>query len=301
MRFLHIPTAIVLIGVLATQASISSARYYHPSMGQFLGRDSLGYSDGHNVYQYVRSSPALNTDPYGTVTLEQLNEMAGQMGTPLIKEDLSNATEAIVAIQKVLQVPEPNGDFGSVSVEAYERWAKATGKPPVKLRDSRSSKEVLGWIIKYWPTTHKCAKDCPIQYGEFLAIIFFESRDSSTRTKGSRFTYFNAIGGPFGYKNYRTTAVGLAQFTRDTASRQVAYDGEKSIEAALKLMMDDALNKDGTCEFNKAHRSLNRWEAWIQFHNDILAMGKKINDLAKQRKGAENITDPELNAILGIP
>jgi len=84
-------------------------------------------------------------------------------------------------------------------------------------------------------------------------------------------------------------------------SRQIAYDGEKSIEAALRMMMDDALNKDGTCEFNKEHRSLNRWEAWRTYKEDILQMGRRINDLVKQRKGPANVTEADLNEILGIP
>ena len=223
------------------------------------------------------------------------------MGTPQIKDDLSNATMAIIATQKLLGVPQPNGDFGSVSVTAYEKWAQSNGKQPVKLRDSKSSKQVLDWIVQYWPEKHKCAPECPISYGEFLALIHFESRDTSTRTGGQQYTYFNAVGGPFGYLNQRTTAVGLAQFTRATMSREIAYDGEKSIEAALKLMMDDALNEDGSCKFNKEHRSLNRWEAWNNNKKDILEMGKKINDLIKQRKSPANVTEAELNSILGIP
>ncbi|MFH1732581.1 MAG: hypothetical protein ABIF82_13155 [Planctomycetota bacterium] len=161
---------------------------------------------------------------------------------------------------------------------------------------------MLGWIAQYWPNKHKCAPQCPVGYGEFLALIYFESRDTSTRTGGKPYTYFNAIGGPFGYKNQRTTAVGLAQFTKATMSRDIAYNGEKSIEAALKLMMDDALNKDDSCEFNKKNRSLNRWEAWRTQQDKILKMGKQINDIiTKTHKGdVSAVTEAELNAVLGI-
>jgi RHS repeat-associated protein len=41
------------------------ARYYDVSKGRFLQRDSLGYVDGMNLYEYVGDRPTFYTDPYG--------------------------------------------------------------------------------------------------------------------------------------------------------------------------------------------------------------------------------------------
>jgi RHS repeat-associated protein len=40
-------------------------RTYAPSLGRWLSRDPAGYVDGSNLYEYVRSSPTLATDPMG--------------------------------------------------------------------------------------------------------------------------------------------------------------------------------------------------------------------------------------------
>jgi RHS repeat-associated protein len=41
------------------------ARTYSPSLGRFLSRDPLEYVDGMNLYEYVRSTPCMSTDPDG--------------------------------------------------------------------------------------------------------------------------------------------------------------------------------------------------------------------------------------------
>jgi RHS repeat-associated protein len=43
-------------------------RFYDPTVGRFLTRDQMGYSDGTNLYQYAKSNPALATDPLGLIT-----------------------------------------------------------------------------------------------------------------------------------------------------------------------------------------------------------------------------------------
>ena len=40
-------------------------RYYSPIIGRFLQTDSIGYSDGMNLYTYVLNSPTYYTDPFG--------------------------------------------------------------------------------------------------------------------------------------------------------------------------------------------------------------------------------------------
>ncbi len=42
------------------------ARYYHPTLGRFVGRDPIGYEAGDaNLYRYVGDSPINKTDPSG--------------------------------------------------------------------------------------------------------------------------------------------------------------------------------------------------------------------------------------------
>jgi RHS repeat-associated protein len=48
-----------------TQLYHVRARAYHPTLGRFLQRDPAGYHDGMNLYEYVRSTPTLSTDPSG--------------------------------------------------------------------------------------------------------------------------------------------------------------------------------------------------------------------------------------------
>ncbi len=47
------------------------ARYYDCVKGRFLQRDPLGYVDGMNLYEYVRSNPVVRLDPLGQKTDEE--------------------------------------------------------------------------------------------------------------------------------------------------------------------------------------------------------------------------------------
>jgi RHS repeat-associated protein len=41
------------------------ARYYSPRLGRFISHDPMDYSDGVNMYQFVRGNPVRYTDPFG--------------------------------------------------------------------------------------------------------------------------------------------------------------------------------------------------------------------------------------------
>ena len=41
------------------------ARYLNPTLGRFMQRDRIGYADGMNLYEYVRSNPLRHVDPRG--------------------------------------------------------------------------------------------------------------------------------------------------------------------------------------------------------------------------------------------
>lgn len=234
--------------------------------------------------------------------INQVNSTLGQNSQiPLIEEGHGNATSSIKRLQATLGTGA-DGDFGSGSVASYERWTTANNKTPVVLRDSKTARQVLTWIVESWPTKDRCLPNCPIKPGHFLALIYFESRDSSTRTNGQPYTYFNAVGGPYGYKRVRTTATGLAQFTRATASREIAYDGQRSISEAVRLMFSDANKNNCNFDPDEEQRALDRWEAWRTNNDAIIRMGDQIDALIKDVHGGDPsaVSDSELNSILGI-
>ena len=268
-------------------------RIYHIDFG-WLQRDLIGYLDGMNLYQFVQGNPVTSVDPTGLVTLEQINEIAEQMGLEPLKGRQGPATELIGAIQRKLDIAV-DGDFGPKTAEAYEAWAQGNNVAPVELRDSKTAQEVAYLIGINWPASNL---KCPLGRGGFLALIYYESRDPSTRTGGKAFTYFNAIGGPYGSKGVRTTAVGLAQFTEATAEREIAYDAQRSIERALELLYEDA----ATFGFDpQPQRALNRWEAWRTHRADIIEKGKMIDALIERHGGwSGGVPNAELNQVLGI-
>jgi hypothetical protein len=129
-------------------------------------------------------------------------------------------------------------------------------------------------------------------------MIHLESMDNSTRV-GGRPTYFNAIGGPYGTKNLRTTAVGLGQFTEATAARAIAYDGEKSIQEVMRLLFADAGRTNGNFDANNL--ALNRWQAWTRNKATITDKGAQIDDLIQKAGGdLSKVNNADLNRILGI-
>jgi RHS repeat-associated protein len=48
-----------------TQNYLYRSRNFSPQLGRFTSRDSMGYADGHNVYQYVMSRPTVLIDASG--------------------------------------------------------------------------------------------------------------------------------------------------------------------------------------------------------------------------------------------
>ncbi|MCL2648668.1 MAG: hypothetical protein FWD61_16975 [Phycisphaerales bacterium] len=282
----------------STVATVGADRMTHMS----LMEEPMGYVDGMNLYQAMRDNPINRVDPAGTVTLEQINAIAVQMGFTQLPNAQGDATGLIKSIQQRLGVAA-DGDFGAGTVAAYEAWAVKNGKQPVRLRDEKTALQVLQWIYKYWPDKNALAGSCPIQLGGILVMIHLESMDTSTKV-GGRPTYFNAIGGPYGTKNLRTSAVGLGQFTEATASRAIAYDGEKSIQAVIELLFKDAQGQRAKGNFDFPNLALNRWQAWTNPKTQaiIKTQGAQIDALIQKAGGdVTRVSNADLNRILGIP
>ena len=68
-----------------------NARMYSPTLQVFMGPDPIGYIDGTNLYQYVRSNPVRYVDPKGTevyalCTIEEYLKKAGVTGFEVTKK-----------------------------------------------------------------------------------------------------------------------------------------------------------------------------------------------------------------------
>ena len=96
------------------------ARYLHPTLGNFIQRDPLGYVDGANVYQYVQDNPANRVDPNGklpppvvVIGLPILAVLGAIKVTldrhPLGTDDLTAAEQAIVdrRLQQLMSCAQP--------------------------------------------------------------------------------------------------------------------------------------------------------------------------------------------------
>jgi hypothetical protein len=57
--------AAILAGLAVLTAASSASAMYHPTVGKWVMRDRLGYSDGVNLYEYGRGRVLIGTDPVG--------------------------------------------------------------------------------------------------------------------------------------------------------------------------------------------------------------------------------------------
>jgi len=91
-------------------------RYYHAQLGRWLTRDPLGYVDGMSLYEYVRSSPVDLLDPFGLITLEEVERRLDAGGS------VSAGTTAANDNRETLQGYSDATDFpGAVADELANR------------------------------------------------------------------------------------------------------------------------------------------------------------------------------------
>lgn len=157
-------TAIMLFGALAL-ASAAEARMFLPREGRFLSADRAGMIDGPNLYQYVRSNPALWRDPTGRFAdvdpeLPQLNSVL--LATTLIGLDV---TMWRLLGPKPCSIPDwetarrrlattVNG--GKIVIRASPsvwqlRWERSSSGAPVRLRRLALPAHAIGHTIFLTP------------------------------------------------------------------------------------------------------------------------------------------------------
>ncbi|NQT18346.1 MAG: RHS repeat-associated core domain-containing protein [Planctomycetes bacterium] len=101
-------------------------RYYGPVLGRFVQRDPAGYGDGMNLYEFVRSNPAVNSDPEGLKHWSccwKFESTAESMGLTIRECAKKMAAEAynveVVAVEGVVTVGMAYG--------AYTAWGGVAG------------------------------------------------------------------------------------------------------------------------------------------------------------------------------
>lgn len=67
MRRRHVFAVLIGLAAIALVAADASAMY-HPTLGRFLQRDPIGYSDGMGFHEYSRSCPVTVVGPQGTLS-----------------------------------------------------------------------------------------------------------------------------------------------------------------------------------------------------------------------------------------
>ena len=75
------------------------ARHYGPLTGRFLQTDPIGYIDGMNPYEYVRSRPTMKSDPWG---LAALHWTPGGVGFPTEYRQIQLSSPASTLRNKIL-------------------------------------------------------------------------------------------------------------------------------------------------------------------------------------------------------
>lgn len=208
-------------------------------------------------------------------------------------------TDLIKKIQQKLGM-NPIGYFGKATVEAYNNWALANNVvDKIEFINAQNPKNVLEWIVKYWPKDHQCSKNCPVGYGEVLAMIYFESRDNGVSNET---IYFNAAGGNAG-SNLRNTNVGLGQISWESVSdagitAQDRYNPEMNVKGLVNLIFNRS--KPPKCSFSAG---VGRFSTFADYQTEIfMKMGPSINqELGKVDSDPSRISEAALKRILGMP
>jgi RHS repeat-associated protein len=123
------------------------ARFYDSIKGRFLQRDPLHFAPGLNLYEYVSSSPADTTDPYG---LDKLTKAERAKADALLKKFLDNrgvmlAEDLDELIGYAVKDPDFRNELRKKFIEQYEQFL---GDPKTRRDAERFAKRLFDGIAK---------------------------------------------------------------------------------------------------------------------------------------------------------
>jgi RHS repeat-associated protein len=144
----------------ALQPYLLTFRYYDPSMGRFINRDTAGYSGGPNLYAAFDGNPVTEIDPEGTSPLSPAKQLlATKIGIfatvfqlALMAEDDPEAEEALAedtytALKEANKVKEIEPAVQEVRVETSVRGAQEE-TPKLAPHEGETAEEAVGGVYR---------------------------------------------------------------------------------------------------------------------------------------------------------
>lgn len=162
MRQIFLP--VVLLMVLWFAPTV--AAYQHPQLGRFMQRDPLGYRDGANLYEPVRSSPILRRDPRGT-SCADCRCPGARLGPWMVEVPVSGPSEASDKMVDAMK---------DIGMEAYEPM---TGVPGALLElGGKGIDDTIGRDLYFFSVVYRC--EDKIVYKNWWKQIVKTSREPGT-------------------------------------------------------------------------------------------------------------------------
>ncbi|MCC5831338.1 MAG: RHS repeat-associated core domain-containing protein, partial [Phycisphaeraceae bacterium] len=155
-------------------------REYHPMLGRWMQRDPLGYVDGGNLYEYVRSGPVRYVDPRGLASDEDSNEATDEDNS----EDHFSEARAICTSLNSAPGDDWQLDLGPSNV-AHFKWITGQHNAGVAQR-THAWQQIPGLV----PLQYRSGRDHVTQPKWTVGVIATDTRVASraierSHTRGS--------------------------------------------------------------------------------------------------------------------
>ncbi|TWT45051.1 hypothetical protein RAS1_14720 [Phycisphaerae bacterium RAS1] len=155
-------------------------RSYSPELGRWMQRDPLGYLDGVNLYEYVRSCATTATDPMGAQQRDwtgswdpPTNTTTTNIGTEALLELIWAATEAnrqlteaewkrFLELIRSLESLDIDSTFARWSPDTQQRYTRKWYSKNIERYGIEQYKEIQKLLKKIWPKKGKEGPTWPL-------------------------------------------------------------------------------------------------------------------------------------------